>query len=351
MPNICSKESIVRQYDHEVLGMSVIKPFCGEKGTGPSDAAVIQPFDNKHYGIVVSHGICPRISRLDAYTMAQVAVDEAVRNYICVGGDPHHWAALDNFCWPDPVASNQNPDGEYKLAQLVRANKGMAEACIEYGLPLISGKDSMKNDYKHGEKKISIQPTLLISIAGKIVDVNKSISSDFKRTDNLIYVLGQTTNHMGCSEYYSMHGLIGKNPPSVNLRENIKLYKRLHRAMVKGLVTSAHDCSDGGLGCAIAEMCIGGQRGARIRLSDVPRDDGLSDAEVLFSESAGRIVVAVDRSKAKEFEHELHDLAFGYIGQVIGEDLLLIDSQHEERCIIKLKLQQLEDAFRGTITW
>lgn len=350
-PNICSKESIVRQYDHEVLGMSVIKPFCGEKATGPSDAAVIQPFDNKDFGIAISHGICPRYSRLDTYHMAQMAVDEAVRNYICAGGDLYHFAALDNFCWPDPIKTDANNDGDYKLAQLVRANKAMAEACIVYDLPLISGKDSMKNDYKHGDINISIQPTLLISVAGKVTDINKSMSSDFKKADQLIYIVGKTKNELGCSEYYSMHGLIGKDVPKVDLKKNITSYKRLHRAMTKGMITAAHDCSDGGIGCAISEMCIGGQRGARIRLSDIPKDGDMGDEELLYSESAGRILVTIDRSKANEFEHEMHDSDFAYIGQVLDDDILIIESQQENSQMVKLRLSQLEDAFRGTITW
>ena len=160
--NICSKEYVVRQYDHEVQGGSVIKPLCGLRNDGPSDAAVLRPVLGSFEGIAVSSGIVPRYSDIDTYSMVSCAVDEAVRNACCVGADPSFMAGLDNFCWCDPVKSGANPDGEYKLAQLIRANQALYDVCLAYGVPLISGKDSMKNDYSIGEVKISIPPTIAL---------------------------------------------------------------------------------------------------------------------------------------------------------------------------------------------
>src|SRR5690606_23331342 len=152
--NICSKETWVRQYDHEVQGQSVVKPFMGARNDGPSDAAVIKPLPDRPEGLVISHGLVPRYSDVDAWHMAAASVDEAVRNAVATGGEPGKLAALDNFCWPDPVESPETPDGQYKMAQLVRANKALYAICTTYGLPLISGKDSMKNDYGRGPTKI-----------------------------------------------------------------------------------------------------------------------------------------------------------------------------------------------------
>ena len=190
--NICSKESVVRQYDHEVQGGSVVKPLTGVVNDGPSDAAVIRPLLDSFEGIVIANGICPRYSDIDAYHMAAAAIDEAVRNAIAVGTPLDRLAGLDNFCWCDPVRSEKTPDGEYKLAQLVRANQALYDITTAYGVPCISGKDSMKNDYQIGSVRISIPPTLLFSTLGKMEDVRKAVTMDVKKPGDLVYVLGKT---------------------------------------------------------------------------------------------------------------------------------------------------------------
>ncbi len=383
-PNICSKESVIRQYDHEVQGMSVLKPLCGASSSGPSDAAVLQPIPDRPWGIVVSHGLCPRFGDIDPYRMAMLAVDEAVRNYVASGGDPHHWGGLDNFCWPDPVASAKNPDGARKLAALVRACEGLLEACKSYGLPLVSGKDSMKNDYQHGSIKISVPPTLLVSIAGRISDVSRAVSSDFKQAGDAIYVLGETRDELGASEYYAKNGLLGANAPLVNLEANHALYSRLHSAISHGLVASAHDCSDGGLGVALAECCIGGKVGAGVKLasvpcrpaaeagptgsppaagkpasgkrpsssakSDSPSSGQLRDDKILFSESAGRFVVSVHPDCVPDFEKEMHGCVFARIGEVLANEELRIEGV-QPGSHMSVPVEELSAAFRQTITW
>ena len=178
--NVCSKQYVVRQYDHEVQAGSVIKPLTGRQNDGPTDAAVIRPDLSSMEGVAVSHGICPKYSDFDTYHMAACAIDEAVRNNIASGGSLDRMALLDNFCWCDPVASERNPDGEYKLAQLVRANKALYDYTVLFKTPCISGKDSMKNDYVNGETRISIPPTLLISAISRMRDVRKAVTMDFK---------------------------------------------------------------------------------------------------------------------------------------------------------------------------
>ncbi|UCG39649.1 MAG: phosphoribosylformylglycinamidine synthase subunit PurS, partial [bacterium] len=251
--NICSKESIVRRYDHEVQGGSVVKPFTGVRDDGPSDAAVVRPVLDSYEGVVVSNGIVPRYSDVDTYAMATNAVDEALRNYVAVGGDPEWAAALDNFCWCDPVQSEKTPDGTYKLAQLVRANRGLYDAVTSYGVPLISGKDSMKNDYIMGGVKISIPPTLLVSVIGRMQDVRRAVTMDLKEEGNLLYVLGVTGDELGGSEYYAHLGFTGSREPRVSFPEALERYLRYHSALREGLVRSCHDCSDGGLAVALAE--------------------------------------------------------------------------------------------------
>ncbi|HEX9157850.1 MAG TPA: AIR synthase related protein, partial [Syntrophales bacterium] len=199
--NICSKESVVRQYDHEVQGGSVVKPLVGAANDGPSDAAVVRPVLESYEGVVVANGICPRYSDIDAYHMAACAIDEAVRNAVAVGGSLERLAGLDNFCWCDPVQSEKTPDGHYKLAQLVRANLALYDYTRIYGVPCISGKDSMKNDYQIGDTKISIPPTLLFSVIGRIEDVRKAVTMDAKRAGDLVYVLGETKRELGGSEW------------------------------------------------------------------------------------------------------------------------------------------------------
>src|SRR5690606_12744691 len=185
--NICSQETWVRQYDHEVQGQSVVKPFMGRENDGPSDAAVIKPLPDRKEGLVVSHGLVPRYSDIDAYHMAAASVDEAVRNAVAAGGEPGKLAAPDNFCWPDPVESEETPDGQYKMAQLVRANQALYDICLAYDLPLISGKDSMKNDYGRGPTKISVPPTLMVTVIGPTPDAVKTATIDFKAAGDFVY--------------------------------------------------------------------------------------------------------------------------------------------------------------------
>jgi phosphoribosylformylglycinamidine synthase II len=314
--NICSKEKVVRQYDHEVQGGSTIKPLVGESSDGPGDAAVLRPLLDSLKGIVVSHGICPRYSDIDAYHMMACAIDEAVRNNVAVGGDPARMVGLDNFCWPDPVQSAKTPDGEYKLAQLVRANKALHAYTIAYQVPCISGKDSMKNDFMAGAVKISVPPTVLFSVLGRIDDVRKAVTMDVKAAGDLVYCVGQTYEELGASEYLAMHGSIGNQVPQVRAEQARELYHQLHRAMMEGMIASCHDCSDGGLGVALAESAFAGGFGMEIDLRKVPAEGIERDDYLLFSESQSRFVVTIHPAKQKAFLSMMKGAALGEIGKV-----------------------------------
>ena len=347
--DICSKEYVVRQYDHEVQGGSVIKPLCGAMNDGPSDAAILRPDIDRLEGLVVSHGICPRYSDIDTFHMVCAAVDEAVRNALCVGAKFDEMSGLDNFCWCDPVQSEKTPDGHYKLAQLVRANKALYEICTAYMIPCISGKDSMKNDATIGGVKISIPPTLLFSLIGKIDDVRKALTMDVKGPGDLVYILGTTFAELGASEYLSSRSLIGNTIPKVNIEEAAARYRAFSKATKSGLVASCHDCSDGGLGVCLAEKAFSGGLGMDVDLSAVPAENLDRLDHLLFSESQSRMVVTVRPENRAEFEKIMADSVFSLIGEVTDSPRLTMS--HNGKKMVDEPVEELKKAWQSPLWW
>jgi phosphoribosylformylglycinamidine synthase len=348
--NICSKESVVRQYDHEVQGGSVIKPLVGAENDGPSDAAIIRPILDSMEGVVVAHGICPRYSDIDTYHMTACAIDEAIRNAVAVGADLDHLAGLDNFCWCDPVKSAKTPDGEYKLAQLVRANMAIYDYTTAFGVPCISGKDSMKNDYQIGKTKISIPPTLLFSVIGKIKDVRKAVTMDAKRPQDLVYIIGETKEELGGSEWFAQQKVIGNNAPQVIAAKAIKIYRTLHKAMQSGIIASCHDCSDGGLAIALAETAFAGGLGMNIDLDFVPYRGRKRNDYILFSETASRFVVTIHPEDKRKFEKIMAGNIIREIGFVTSDGLFQVTSLGG-KLIIKEKISKLKDAWQKPLNF
>ncbi|MDR1777055.1 MAG: phosphoribosylformylglycinamidine synthase [Desulfovibrio sp.] len=346
--NICSKEYIVRQYDHEVRGGSVIKPLVGLMGDGPSDAAVLRPLLESDAGIVVSHGICPKFSDYDTYWMMANAVDEAVRNAVAVGANPDALAGVDNFCWCDPVASEKNPDGQYKLAQLVRACKALRHFCLAYGVPCVSGKDSMKNDYVGGGERISIPPTVLFTVLGVIGNVTRAQSSDFKRAGDQIYMFGGVWRDMAGSEAASELGIVGGRLPHVDAAAALLRYRTVYGLMSQRAVAACHDCSDGGFAVALAEMCIGGRLGARVDVDALPVMEPMSRAELLYSESASRLIVSVRADLAPALDM-LQGQLCRRVGEVTGDGLLTLASGSS--VIMQESVENLTRAFKQTLDW
>jgi phosphoribosylformylglycinamidine synthase II len=349
--NICSKEFIVRQYDHEVQGGSVVKPFCGVRSDGPSDAAVIRPLLDSFEGVVISNGITPRYSDIDTYAMASCSIDEAVRNAVCSGADPDHMAGLDNFCWCDPVTSASNPDGEYKLAQLVRANQALYDLCNHYGIPLISGKDSMKNDYHIGATRISIPPTLLFSVVAKIPDARKAVTMDFKAGDNSIFLIGNTYRELGGSEFGIMKKINDTTVPFVhNPKRSLKMYRLLFQAIKNGWACACHDLSDGGLAVALTEMSFAGEFGAQIDLALVPQSGCTTDIELLFSESTSRILVEVAPEHTAEFEALMQGIPCEIIGKVVKGDMLTF-SGLDSTTVLSVSRIDAKSAWKSTLNF
>ncbi|MBI5229248.1 phosphoribosylformylglycinamidine synthase subunit PurL [Candidatus Micrarchaeota archaeon] len=348
--NICSKEYVVRQYDHEVQGGSVVKPLVGVKNDGPSDSAVVQPLLDSLEGVVVANGIAPRYSDIDAYHMCACAIDEAIRNNIAVGGSLEHMAMLDNFCWCDPVKSEKTPDGEYKLAQLVRANQALYDYTTAFSVPCISGKDSMKNDYIIQGVKISIPPTILISTVSKIDDVRKTATMDVKKPGDLIYVLGTTRNELGGSEYFAAKGFMGNNVPKVDAEKAVKLYEAVSKAIKLGLIKSCHDCADGGLGITLAESAFSGGRGVEVDLSKVPREGIERSDYLLFSESPSRFVVTIRKEDKKAFEEILKGNAYAEIGYAREDNAFVVTGLNQE-IVVNADVQDLKQAWQKTLGW
>ena len=352
-PNVASKEWWVRSYDHEVIAQSVIKPFVGANHDAPGDAAVIAPMQGGTQGLVVSNGIAPRYSDIDAYAMAAASVDEAMRNAVCVGVDLDLVSGLDNFCWPDPIESSKTPDGKYKLAQLVRANRALDDVCRAYRLPCISGKDSMKNDAMLGGEKISVPPTLLFSLLGNHHDVRKAVSSDFKKPGDAIFLIGQTHQELGASELSYMlrddgAGGIGGTVPEIDPERNMAAYRALTAAMGKELVASAHDCSDGGLAVALAECCFGSDSGASIDISPLWSDcSDLDDWGALFGESLGRILVSVRPTDKEEFEESMKGVCNHYLGTVSEGDAISVSRNGET--VLLGSMSGMRESWKSTL--
>ncbi|MGH7171619.1 MAG: AIR synthase-related protein, partial [Gemmataceae bacterium] len=340
-PNVCSKEWIIRQYDHEVQGGSVLKPLVGIHEDGPGDAAVLTPILGDWLGLAVGCGINPRYGDLDPYAMAAAAIDEAVRNVVAVGADPSRIALLDNFCWG-------NTDRPEVLGSLVCAAEACRDVALAYNLPFISGKDSLNNEFHAGGRNLVIPPTLLISALGRVPDVRRCVTMDLKEPGNLLFLVGATKDDMGGSHYHFVRGLEGGAVPRPDLDQAPRLFRKLHEAIQSGVIRSCHDLSEGGLAVAVAEMAFAGGIGADVtHLGAV----NLPDDVLLFSESTTRFVVAVRPDKVPAFQACLgNDMPLTQLGQTCKERRLRIAGSNGE-WLVWLELRQLKEAWQKPMRW
>jgi phosphoribosylformylglycinamidine synthase len=312
-PNVASKEWVIRQYDHEVQAKTVIKPLHGFDG--PGDACVLRPIYEAKAGIVVSNGFNPRFAG-NPYKMAMSAIDEAMRNNVCCGG--RRIALLDNFSWGNP----EKPD---RLGALVEAVKACHDGSLGFRAPFISGKDSLYNEYSLGASKdtISIPYTLVVTAVGIIPDVRRAITMDLKSEGNSIYAVGTTKDEMGGSHFYMIKRAEGGAVPGVDIPAAKETMDSMVLAIDKGMVRSCHDCSEGGLAVAAAEMCIAGGLGMEIDLRNVPRKDVKKNYKLLFSESNSRFLVEVEPSKESEFQKTMCGRA-AKIGEVTKNSRFIV---------------------------
>ena len=342
--NVCSKEWVIRQYDHEVQGGSVLKPLVGKDNDGPGDAAIIKPILDSAMGVIVANGITPRYGEIDPYWMAASAIDEALRQIIAVGGNLKRVALLDNFCWGNTNQADM-------LGALVRAAQACYDMAIIFGTPFISGKDSLNNEFQYKGKTISVPHTLLISAIGIMEDTDCAVSMDFKQAGSLVYIMGTTQKELGGSEYFRSHGFIGNSVPKVNPRLAKELMDRLSTATAKGLVRACHDCSDGGIGVALAEMAFAGGLGATINLKRVPLGEPIDrDDFILFSESNSRFLVEVAPENKDEFEKIMDGVSLSNIGQVTAAEVVEIYGLKGNRVASK-PLGELKEAWQKPLRW
>ncbi len=320
-PNVCSRHSVITQYDHEVQGGTVIKPLQGKYGDGPGDATVIWPqaatLDQHDFaGFAVSHGFNPAAGKIDPYQMALHSVDEAVRNMLCVGAEISRTAILDNFC----AASPCDPE---VMGDLVLAAEGCHDAAVGYGAPFISGKDSFYNQAKDADgKEYPIPLSLLISATAPVEDIRKAITMNFKEAGDPVYLSGVNARGMGGSVYNDMARCENNFISPLDIKAAVKLYTALLKAIKGGCVAAAHDVSQGGLAVTLAEMAFSGGFGAEIDLSAAARDKGLTPLELLFGEAPARLALEVVKGKEVEFLKLVKGLPVSEVGCVAEQPVL-----------------------------
>ncbi len=342
--NVCSKEWVIRQYDHEVQGGSVLKPLVGINNDGPGDATIIRPLLDSDRGVVVSCGICPSYGDIDPYWMAASAIDEALRQIIAVGGNLERVAVLDNFCWG-------RADRPEMLGAIVKAAQACHDLSLVYGTPFISGKDSLNNEFEADGKPIAIPHTLLISAFGVMPDVKTAVSMDLKEPGNAVYIVGETRAELGGSEYFKAKGFTGNRVPQVDARRSREAMERLSRATAKGLVRSCHDCSDGGLAVAAAEMAFAGGWGIIIELDKLPLGENIDrDDYILFSESNSRFLVEVRPVNQDVFEKIMQGTAIAKIGLVDDSRRLTVKG-NSGKIIADIDIKDLKEAWQKPLRW
>jgi phosphoribosylformylglycinamidine synthase len=343
--NVASKEWVIRQYDHEVQGASVVKPLTGATNDGPSDAAVIRPKFNSNKGVAISCGMNPCYGDIDPYWMAMAGIDEAIRNLICVGANPERIAILDNFCWGDCTKPET-------FGSLVRAAQGCYDGAMAFGTPFISGKDSLNNEFKCEDgSRIAIPGTLLISAIGIVDDVDKCVTMDAKKPGDVLFIVGKTADELGGSHYYKLKGELGANVPKTDAKAAAGAAKKLHEAIKKGLVAACHDCSEGGLAVALAEMAFAGGLGISADLVGLAKSKDCKRADAqLFSESNSRYIVEVKAEMAKEFAAAMTGAALGQVGVVTAEKMLRVkDAAGRE--VVACDLDTLKMAWQKPLKW
>lgn len=335
-PNTASKEAVIRIYDHEVQGATLLKPLTGIQQDAPSDACILRPLETVgDAALVLSAGINPDYGRLDAYRMACSVIDEAVRNAIAVGANPEHIAILDNFCWGDPLRPET-------LGALVQAAQGCYAAALQYKTPFISGKDSLNNEYlgRDGQRH-AIPPTLLISAIGVMSDYHSAVSMDLKQAGSRLYLLGAFSPHFGGSAYARISPGLPANadlsvPP---LPENAPaLYAAYHRALQNGWIRACHDLSEGGLAVTAAEMCMGGRLGMHLAL---PAGDPIG---LLFGECNGCLLIEVDEAHSSQIENGFQGLSITRLGSVT-ENPVLHCAQHSQT-LLDIPVDSLLEAWK-----
>tara|TARA_R110002049_G_scaffold185580_3_gene353838 strand:+ start:78863 stop:81820 length:2958 start_codon:yes stop_codon:yes gene_type:complete len=346
--NVASKQWVIRQYDHEVQGSSVVKPLVGPLCDGPSDAAVVRPRMDSRRGLVISCGMNPHYGDFDTYHMAASAIDEAMRNAVAVGADPAKIAILDNFCWG-------YTDRAETLGSLVRAAIACQDLAVALGTPFVSGKDSLNNEFSYtddsGQKQtISIPPSLLISAIGQIEDVANAVTMDAKKAGNIVLLVGSTKDELGGSHFALVNELSGGQVPTVDADIAKRTFAAIHQAINERLIRSCHDLSEGGLAVAAAEMAMAGGLGMQLNIDPICTD-GITGSVALFSESNTRFLVEVAPANVDEFQKVLndHDVSVHRLGTIVDQGQLAVTLG--EASILDVSTEDAKSAWLRPLNW
>ncbi len=341
-PNVASKEWIIRQYDHEVQGASVLKPLQGKWADGPGDAVAVQPVFGSRRGVVIGCGMNPRYGDADPYRMAMAAIDEALRNVVAAGGDPDRTAILDNFAW----GNTRRPE---VLGTLVEAARGCRDAALGFAVPFISGKDSLNNEFQTEAGAIAVPPSLLISSISIVEDARRLVSMDLKAEGSALVLVGETREEMAGSHYFGLLGGRGGLVPAPEFPRAREVLRAVHRAIREGLVLACHDLSEGGLAVAAAEMAFAGGVGAEVRLDRVPRPNALlRDEALLFSESCSRFLLEVRTKDVAGLlgpSGPFEGLPAADVGRTVGYKILRILGM-SGRPVVAAALEDLRKAWK-----
>ncbi|MFZ5452109.1 MAG: AIR synthase-related protein [Thermodesulfobacteriota bacterium] len=347
-PNLCAREWIIRQYDHEVQGASVLKPLVGRHLPVPGDAVLIRPRLDSDRGLGLSLALNPAYSAIDTYHMVAVTIDETVRRLLAVGAPLDHIGGVDNFCWPSvEYHPERNPDGKYKAAQLVRACWALRDLCRAFEIPLLSGKDSMYVDGllpgAFGEMhRVSGLPTLFFTAVSVLPDLRRALTLEWKNPGDLVYLLGETRPELGGSEFYEMLGYVGLSVPQVRVPEFLPYYRLLEQAIQEELLASCHGLYRGGLGVHLAWSSLAAGLGLEADLSLVaPASPAFA---ALYSESAGRFLISVAPEHQARVEQRFQGQPLSFLGQVRQDQTWKII--RDRRTLMKTSLEKLQTAWQ-----
>ena len=333
--NICSKEPILRLYDHTVQGTNALQPFAGEKLDGPNDAVVLKPILNKPYGMIMAHGLNPTLNNINPYWGSIWAGAEAISNYVAVGGNYKNASLINNYSWPFP--------DEESLWSLDKSVDAVVNFMNVLKIPVISGKDSLASTYKNKDGMvIKIPPVLCMSVFGKIPDVSKTCSSDLKKIGSTLVLVGKMDfNSMGGSAYFDINKLTDNQIPKINLSILPKVLTKVYSAINSGKALSCHDVSEGGIITSIFEMCVGGNMGAHINvIPNLFRDLRLD--YFLFNETAGCFIVELENEiGAKKL---FRGVPYVILGQTQKENLITV--KNKNKILFSAKLDELKKAWQ-----
>ncbi|MBL9116295.1 MAG: phosphoribosylformylglycinamidine synthase subunit PurL [Verrucomicrobiaceae bacterium] len=342
---IVSREPIIREYDHEVQGNTLLKPLAGATGDAPQDGAVVR-VDGSTQLASMSVALLPEWGKTHPHLMGRACVDECVRQLVAVGSDPDRIAILDNFCMG-------NPDDHRELGALVETVKGMAVTAEAYGAPFVSGKDSFYNYFKTDEGPVSIPCTLLVSGMGILTNPDHIVGSSVRGPGHKLALVGEASSGLAGSVFARVMKAGAEDdeldfPQGPDFDEQMAFadYHSYHELVKKGVVLSAHDIGEGGLAVTLAEMGFSTKAGLKVDLAEVPTRDDTPAAEHLFGETPGRIVFEF----AEEHAEAVKAAGFSIIGETTDDGHVTITNGKTK--LVHANLAELKPVWqKGLAEW